>query len=66
MKLVDIEHLLPLVDKPSRYINHELNAVHKSFVDASVRFAFAFPDVYELGISHLGIKILYSIVHNLD
>ncbi len=66
MKLVDIEHLLPLVDKPSRYINHELNAVHKSFVDASVRFAFAFPDVYELGISHLGIKILYSIVNNLD
>ncbi len=66
MKQVDIEHLLPLVDKPSRYIDHELNAVYKSFEEAEVRFAFAFPDVYELGISHLGIKILYSIINNLD
>ncbi|MDD2229098.1 MAG: TIGR03960 family B12-binding radical SAM protein [Candidatus Cloacimonetes bacterium] len=66
MKQVDIEHLLPLVDKPSRYIDHEINACRKSFSAAKVRFAFAFPDVYELGISHLGLKILYSIVNGLD
>ena len=66
MKQVDIEHLLPLVDKPSRYIDHEINACRKSFSAAKVRFAFAFPDVYELGISHLGLKILYSIVNGLE
>ncbi|PKN73803.1 MAG: hypothetical protein CVU50_01050 [Candidatus Cloacimonetes bacterium HGW-Cloacimonetes-3] len=66
MKQVDIEHLLPLVEKPSRYIDHELNACNKDFDKADVRFAFAFPDVYELGISHLGLKILYSIVNGLS
>lgn len=66
MNKVDIEHLLPLVDKPSRYINHEINAVHKNFGKAKVRFAFAFPDVYELGVSHLGLKILYSIINSLE
>jgi radical SAM family uncharacterized protein/radical SAM-linked protein len=66
MKQVDIEQLLPLVEKPSRYIDHELNACHKGFDKAEVRFAFAFPDVYELGISHLGLKILYSIVNGLS
>jgi radical SAM family uncharacterized protein/radical SAM-linked protein len=66
MNKVDIEHLLPLVDKPSRYIDHEINAVHKSFDKAKVRFAFAFPDAYELGVSHLGLKILYSIVNSLE
>lgn len=63
---IDFEPLLPLVEKPSRYINHEVNAIHKSFKDAEVRFCFAFPDVYELGISHLGLKILYSIVNSLE
>ncbi len=65
MTTVNIEALLPLVDKPSRYIDHELNSVHKSFADNLIRFVFAFPDAYELGISHLGIKILYSIVNSL-
>ena len=66
MKQVDIEHLLPRVEKPSRYIDHEINACHKDFAAAEVRFAFAFPDVYELGVSHLGLKILYSIINELD
>lgn len=64
--MIDFEHLLPLVEKPSRYINHEINAHSKSFDQAKVRLLFAFPDVYELGISHLGLKILYSIVNRLD
>jgi len=65
MKQVDIQHLLPLVDKPSRYIDHEINACRKDFASNKIRFAFAFPDAYELGISHLGLKILYSIVNSL-
>ncbi|MCB5255058.1 MAG: TIGR03960 family B12-binding radical SAM protein [Candidatus Cloacimonadaceae bacterium] len=63
--MINIEDLLPLVSKPSRYIDHEINAVRKSFAEHRVRMLFAFPDVYELGISHLGLKILYSIVNRL-
>lgn len=51
-----------LFEKPSRYINHEVNAVHK---DAGVRVVLAFPDIYDVGMSHLGLKILYDIVNNL-
>ncbi|MFA5354821.1 MAG: TIGR03960 family B12-binding radical SAM protein, partial [Thermodesulfovibrionales bacterium] len=53
--------------KPSRYINHELNAVRKPFpVNGSegVRVALAFPDVYEVGMSHLGMKLLYGIINS--
>jgi radical SAM family uncharacterized protein/radical SAM-linked protein len=64
MNKVDIEHLLPLVEKPSRYIDHEINASRKDFSAHPVRMAFAFPDVYELGISHLGLKILYSVIND--
>lgn len=63
--MINIEHLLPLVAKPSRYIDHEINAVRKDFAAHPVRLLFAFPDVYELGISHLGLKILYSIINRL-
>lgn len=66
MQQVNIQHLLPWVDKPARYLDHELNACHKDFASYPVRMAFAFPEVYELGISHLGLKILYSIVNSLD
>ncbi len=65
MKQVDIQHLLPLVEKPSRYIDHEINACRKDFAGNKIRMAFAFPDAYEIGISHLGLKILYSIVNSL-
>ena len=63
--MISIEHLLPFVEKPSRYIDHEINASRKSFDDHPVRMLLAFPDLYELGISHLGLKILYSIVNRL-
>ncbi len=52
--------------KPSRYIDHELNACHKNFDMAEVKVCLAFPDVYEVGISHLGLKILYTIINKLD
>ena len=48
--------------KPSRYINHEINSIHKK---AAVNVALAFPDIYEVGMSHLGLKILYKIINDL-
>ena len=53
---------LSLLQKPSRYINHEVNAIHK---DAPVKVALAFPDIYEIGMSHLGLRILYKIINDL-
>jgi len=66
MKPVEFEHLLPYVAKPSRYIDNEINAVHKDPSQHDVKVCLAFPDVYEVGISHLGLKILYSIINQLD
>jgi len=57
------EKLLIHVQKPARYIGHELNAVTKDTSKVQLRMALAFPDVYEVGMSHLGLKILYSIVN---
>lgn len=58
--------LLPYVERPSRYINHEINAVHGAWDAAALRVVLAFPDVYEIGISHLGLHILYSILAARD
>ena len=58
--------LLPLVEKPGRYIGGELNRVVKDHAGLEVTLALAFPDVYEVGMSHLGFKILYEIVNRLD
>ena len=54
------------MEKPLRYINHEINAVHKDFNLADVRFCLIYPDVYELGISHYGLKILYTIINGIS
>lgn len=59
MEKLSYEDLLYLVEKPSRYIGGELNAVIKPQGSYSVHFGFAFPDVYEVGMSHLGSHILY-------
>ncbi|RMG06032.1 MAG: DUF2344 domain-containing protein [Nitrospirae bacterium] len=50
--------------KPSRYINHEVNSISRP--DAPVRVALAFPDVYEIGMSHLGLRILYHIINGME
>ncbi len=60
-----IEGILPLINKPGRYTNNELNAVHKDWDKAEVRLALAFPDLYEIGMSGLGLAILYTIVNKL-
>ena len=57
----EIEKLLLKVQKPGRYVGGELGEVIKDKRDVDVRFAFCFPDTYEIGMSHLGIKILYSL-----
>lgn len=56
-----IERLLPQVRSPSRYIGGELNSVVKDKSMIDVRFAFCFPDSYDVGMSHIGMKILYSL-----
>ncbi len=55
--------LFPFVERPSRYINCEVNAVHTAWDSAQVRIALVFPDAYEIGVSHLGLKILYQILN---
>ncbi|MBR6779628.1 MAG: TIGR03960 family B12-binding radical SAM protein [Clostridia bacterium] len=58
-----LEKILPLVQKPARYTGGELNSVVKDKNSVDIRYAFCFPDSYEIGMSHLGIKILYSLVN---
>jgi radical SAM family uncharacterized protein/radical SAM-linked protein len=58
------ENVLPFVGKPARYIAGEWNAVAKDPAAVDVRVALAFPDVYEIGMSHLGLKILYQLLND--
>ncbi|MBO4376350.1 MAG: B12-binding domain-containing radical SAM protein, partial [Lachnospiraceae bacterium] len=60
------DDILMRIDKPARYIGHEYNAVIKDKADVSVRFCMCFPDVYEIGMSHLGIQILYDMFNRMD
>lgn len=66
MRNRNIDKILLSVEKPARYIGNEYNAVHKNLASVEVRFAFAFPDVYDIGMSHLGIRILYDILNKRD
>lgn len=61
VKLALPEDILLGVEKPERYLGNEVNAVHKDPEKVSIRFAMCFPDVYEIGMSHLGIQILYDM-----
>ncbi|NLM45305.1 MAG: TIGR03960 family B12-binding radical SAM protein [Firmicutes bacterium] len=57
------EKILPRVQKPARYLGNEINAVAKAHEQCSMKVALAFPDLYEIGMSHLGLKILYHIIN---
>ena len=57
------EHILAMVDRPSRYLGTEINAVKKNPSVADLRMALAFPDLYEIGTSHFGLQILYNILN---
>ncbi len=61
-----IQEILLQVQKPGRYVGGELNSIIKDKNEVAVRYAFCFPDTYEIGMSHLGMKILYSVVNNRD
>lgn len=61
----ELEGFLLDVQKPGRYVGGELNSTVKNKEDVDVRFAFCFPDTYEIGMSHLGIKILYGAMNEV-
>ena len=65
-KLALSDEILLNIDKPARYIGHEVNAVMKDKEKVEVRFAMCFPDVYEIGMSHLGIQILYDMFNSWE
>lgn len=62
----ELEKIFPLVEKPARYIGGEPGSVVKDWASCGVSFAFCFPDTYEIGMSHLGMKILYSLINSID
>ncbi len=62
----EVQKILPLVQKPGRYTGGELNSVVKDKSKVKLRYAFCFPDSYEIGMSHLGIKILYSAANERE
>lgn len=62
----EIEKILQYVQKPARYCGGELNSVIKDKEKIELRYAFCFPDLYEIGMSHLGMKILYSLVNSRE
>ena len=57
---------LPRVQKPARYVGGEYNAVKKDPAQVDTRIAFCFPDTYEIGMSNLGMRILYGVMNNMD
>ena len=61
-----IRACLEHVRKPARYTGGEYNAVYKDKSQVDLRFAFCFPDIYEIGMSHLGSKILYGLLNSMD
>lgn len=62
----EIEKILQYVQKPARYCGGELNSIIKDKEKMELRYAFCFPDLYEIGMSHLGMKILYSLVNSRE
>lgn len=65
-KLALKDEILMQVEKPARYIGNEVNAVIKDKEQVDIRFAMCFPDVYEIGMSHLGIQIIYDMLNQFE
>jgi len=65
-KLALSDEILLKIDKPARYLGNELNAVIKNPEEVDIRFCMCFPDVYEIGMSHLGIQILYDMFNQRE
>ncbi|MEE0204336.1 MAG: TIGR03960 family B12-binding radical SAM protein [Oscillospiraceae bacterium] len=60
-----LERILPRVQKPARYTGGEYNQIMKNKADVDLRVAFCFPDTYEIGMSNIGMRILYSVMNNM-
>ena len=60
------DEILLTIEKPARYIGNEINSIQKDLKDVNIRFAMCFPDVYEIGMSHLGIQILYDMFNKME
>lgn len=63
---IKLDRVLKKVEKPARYIGMEQNSIKKDLSKIDVKFAFSFPDVYEVGMSHLGMHILYNLINKED
>lgn len=61
-----LERILPRVQKPARYVGGEFNAIMKDKSEVDTRIAFCFPDTYEIGMSNLGMRILYGVMNNIE
>lgn len=66
MKKTNLQDILPLVEQPSRYLGTEVNRVKKELSSVKLKIALVFPDLYEIGMSHFGIQILYDILNSCD
>jgi len=65
--MTDLLHrILPQVQKPARYVGGEYNEIQKNKAEVDTRIAFCFPDTYEIGMSNMGMRILYGIMNNMD
>lgn len=65
-KLALSDEILMEVEKPARYIGNEVNSVYKNLSEVDIRIAMCFPDVYEIGMSYLGIQILYDMFNHME
>ena len=61
-----LQRILPTVQKPARYTGGEYNEIKKNLDDVRVRVAFCFPDTYEIGMSNVGMRILYGVMNQMD
>ena len=61
-----LQRILPTVQKPARYTGGEFNEIKKDLSDVRVRVAFCFPDTYEIGMSNVGMRILYGVMNEMD
>jgi len=64
--LEKLRFFLPLLERPGRYLDHELNSYHKGWEENSLRVLLLFPDTYEVGMSHLGLRIIYHILNGME
>ena len=62
----DCTRVLPAVSRPARYLGNEYNSIRKDWAEVPLKMALAFPDVYDVGMGHLGLKILYHIINQRE